>query len=100
MYWICLPYSPETLNIYGTPDTAELPTITRDDSICLPVGHISLDKQDWPEVEGMEPELGLTSPDGSVLTITTLFVRTKYSESRLKRNRRQRPARHAENKSV
>jgi len=76
LYWICLPPNSEALSAYSAPDIAELPTITREQGVYLPIGHISLDKQDWPEVEGMEPEVGLTSPDGSVLTITTLFVCT------------------------
>lgn len=78
LYWICLPPNPEALEAYSAPDIAELPRIAREhDDMYLPIGHISLDKQDWPEVEGMEPELGLASPDGSILTITTLFVCTK-----------------------
>ena len=88
LYWIALPADPAAVTAYKgtTASVAELPTITRRNgdagggegekggSVYVPIGHISLDQRDWPDAEELEPELSLTSPDGTVLTITTLFV--------------------------
>lgn len=85
LYWICLPNDATALESYTISDTVVLPTIVRQsehqEAVYLPVGHISLDRGDWPDLEDLEPEPGLTSPDGSVLTITTLFVRSMFLDS-------------------
>jgi len=73
LFWITLPadtYAPEDC---GSQHVADLPTIPRQTSR-IPIGHISLDREDFPEAPGMEPVTSLAEPDGSCLTITTLFV--------------------------
>ena len=42
----------------------------------IPVGHINLDHEDFAgKYYGLTESCGLTEPDGSVLTLTLLFVR-------------------------
>lgn len=99
MFWIVLPGDlsafPEYASVEGADD---LPRIRRrkvEDGVdggdeardangegseareaeLLPVGHISLDREDLAGEVFEDRDSGLTEPDGSVLTITTLFVR-------------------------
>jgi len=45
----------------------------------LPVGHINLDHEDFAAAYwGLTESCGLTEPDGSVLTLTLLFVRCAH----------------------
>jgi len=74
LFWITLPAGKTAPERYGSQDVADLPTIARETSL-IPIGHISLDREDFPEAPGMEPVTSLAEPDGSCLTITTLFVR-------------------------
>jgi len=76
LFWITLPAGKNAPERYGSQNVADLPTLARDTAV-IPIGHISLDREDFPEAPGMEPVTSLAMPDGSCLTITTLFVRTK-----------------------
>ena len=69
LFWIALPVSQKT---------EQTPTIHRPNGeVVLPAGHVALDKKDIPD-EGMQPDETLVSPDGSVLTITSLFVMPEF----------------------
>jgi hypothetical protein len=81
LFWITLPAGTTAPEDYGSQDVADLSTIARETSL-IPIGHISLDREDFPEAPGMEPVTSLATPDGSCLTITTLFVRIAFTWNR------------------
>lgn len=67
-FWIVLPASHKTdqTPLLHRPEEGEGARI-------VPVGHIALDRVDIPD-EGSKPDDSLAAPDGSVLTISSLFV--------------------------
>ncbi|KAF2232200.1 hypothetical protein EV356DRAFT_505603 [Viridothelium virens] len=69
LFWIALPLSHKTDQ---TPTLHHSP-VEGDAEEILPVGHIALDRIDDPE-DGVAPDPTLVSGDGSVLTISALFV--------------------------
>lgn len=64
LFWITLP--PEMRK-----DDAAI--LKRDAERFVPAGHVSLDRVDDPS-PGMDPDPTLVAPDGSVLTVSSLFV--------------------------
>lgn len=69
MFWITLP--PSTPEIVALAPSRATRLIQRDGSDLVPVGHVSLDRiDDRTDLN----DLSLANPDGSVLTIATLFV--------------------------
>lgn len=72
VFWICLPASPNPPS--GTA------IITHEGNDYLAVGHIALDRTDVAGIEPFEREDSLTAEDGSVLTITILFVHPAFSK--------------------
>jgi len=74
LFWITLPAGENATEGYNSINVSHLPTLTRDATL-IPIGHISLDREDFPENPDFEPMTSLATPDGSCLTITTLFVR-------------------------
>jgi len=77
MFWITLPA--DTTHISADKDIAGLGILTRDGHRLLLVGHISLDKQDPPSPGRVDEDDTLTASDGSVLTITSLYVLPAYA---------------------
>ena len=69
MFWISLP--PETRTDDG-------PILKRGAEAFVPAGHVSLDRVDDPG-PGVDPDPTLAAPDGSVLTISNIFVLPAFS---------------------
>lgn len=69
MFWIALP-------LEMTKDDAAI--LKRGTETFIPAGHISLDRVDDPS-PGIDPDPTLVAPDGSVLTISNLFVLPVFS---------------------
>ena len=72
MFWIALP--PEMR-------TDGVPVLKRDGAaafVFVPAGHVSLDRVDTPD-PGIDPDPTLAAPDGSVLTVSNIFVLPVFS---------------------
>jgi len=69
MFWIALPLEMRR-------DGA--PVLKRDAETFVPAGHVSLDRVDDPGPE-IDPDPTLAAPDGSVLTISNIFVLSVFS---------------------
>jgi len=80
MFWVTLPKDVDAISLTEQPGLA---TLTREEETVWLVGHVSLDKIDAPSHEGDPPDESLTSPDGSVLTISSLFVMPQVHKLRL-----------------
>lgn len=80
MFWVTLAKDTDAISLTEQPGLA---TLTRDGETVWLVGHVSLDKIDAPSTEGAPPDESLTSPDGSVLTISSLFVMPQVQKLRL-----------------
>ena len=72
MFWITLPCSDLTIGVAP---------LQRNESV-IPVGHVSLDKVDSPEKDILA-DTTLAKADGSLLTITSLFVLPQFSAQKL-----------------
>jgi len=71
MFWVTLP---KNTNAIALTEQLGLGTLIRDENTFWLVGHVSLDRTDTPSSEGQPLDESLTRPDGSVLTISSLFV--------------------------
>ena len=69
LFWITLPLEMRK-------DDAAI--LKRDAETFIPAGHVSLDRVDSPS-PGMDPDPTLVAPDGSVLTVSSLFVLPVFS---------------------
>ncbi|GAB7344354.1 hypothetical protein MBLNU457_2216t1 [Dothideomycetes sp. NU457] len=80
MFWITLP---KDIDIVSLTEQPGLVTLTRDDKTVWLVGHVSLDKIDAPSSEGAAPDESLAKADGSLLTISSLFVMPQVQKLRM-----------------
>lgn len=69
MFWIALPLEMRK---------DDVPVLKRGAETFVPAGHVSLDRVDQPG-PGIDPDPTLVAPDGSVLTISNIFVLPIFS---------------------
>lgn len=69
LFWISLPLEMRK---------DDIPILKRDADTFLPAGHVSLDRVDDPS-PGIDPDPTLAAPDGSVLTVSNVFVLPVFS---------------------
>lgn len=91
MFWICVPIDSEAAKGQSTAAATDqhkqaMQVISRKDDAGntqegLAVGHLSLDWADLPD-DG-EPELTLASKDGTILSVSALFVMPTHQKYRL-----------------